>query len=746
MAVEFTTVVGVDEEHLAELKLVWPTWAKHRPEILRNPLLFICDSVNGLDFWKEKLSFVTADAVELVLWGLSDVDQREKMLTGLVFAAAEHVRTPWYLKLDTDTVAVTPSQWIDSQWFEPDEQGRQPSFIASPWGYTKPPDAIDRLDAWAATVPELAAFPPLAITPLPAANSVPHARIISWCFFGNTASTRSAAALCKGRLPVPSQDTYLWYVAQCRGEFFRRVPMKQFGWEHVSNRRHLAKICAYAMRPAQPASGGPGRSRRRSPSPEVAASLARAVSTLIPRNGRGRLIASIGNVVAKEFVRQRPDVGFDASDWKLFWHSENALRPSPSTGLRHDTYLDFIIVEAETERQQLTEVLESAWRNLKPGGVLAGINYGHPKDRRGQWAVRQTVDRLAKEEQSEVILTGNTVWIIPKPAMAPERPHPPRCVRESDISTLAVTTCFFSAAGDPRIEENYRHFSQSLRAQGIEPWTVEVAFGSEPYRLPASDRTIQLRGKSRLWQKERALNVLIQQLPSNYKSVAWVDCDVLFHDVDWIHKVCQALERSPLVQCFSNAEFLGPSGELDDFRASTASVVSQGHPNCRSFSTGHPGLAWAARRELLAAHGLYDRHITGGGDSLMAVASFGWLDRGILKRLPPGLMADFHKWADGWHQAIGGHVELLPGTVTHLWHGSIENRLYLARWSWLCEADFSPNADLRLDSHSLWSWSGNKPALEQRVANYFEWLREEHRGISPQLKALAANLLHSHSS
>ena len=60
--IDFTTVVGVDEAHLEELRLTWPTWARHRPELLVQPLLLVCDGDRTESFWRARLPFSATSA------------------------------------------------------------------------------------------------------------------------------------------------------------------------------------------------------------------------------------------------------------------------------------------------------------------------------------------------------------------------------------------------------------------------------------------------------------------------------------------------------------------------------------------------------------------------------------------------------------------------------------------------------------------------------------------------------------
>lgn len=241
MSIAFTTVVGVDDKHERELELVWPTWQAHRPEIFTSPLLLICDGVRSTNDWERRLRFVDHPAKRIVRWSQEAATQREKMLSGLVFAAAEHVQTPWYLKIDTDAVSLRACPWIDEVWFEPID-GRPPSMVASPWGYTKPAEWIPKLDDWGDGVEGLRDRPRLDLVPQPGAVRLRHRRIISWLMFGQTAFLRRVADWCGGRLPVPSQDTVLWYCATRAGVPVRKVHMSGYGWAHGAPRRVLGRV------------------------------------------------------------------------------------------------------------------------------------------------------------------------------------------------------------------------------------------------------------------------------------------------------------------------------------------------------------------------------------------------------------------------------------------------------------------------------------------------------------------------
>jgi len=257
LPIDFTTVVSVDQQQLEELKLVWPTWRQHRPEILRQPLLFVCDGALSDAEWQECLGFVDHAHKRIVRWDLSGVSQHEKMLSGLVFVTAREVQTPWYLRLDTKTVAAKSGPWLRAEWFGPDDHGRLPAFVAPPERYTRPADLLARLDEWGDGVQGLQECSRLDLPINLKRNRVRAPRVSSWCFLGNTAWTQEMAGRCPGRLPVPSDDTFLWYCARRRGDFYRAVDMRP-AWAPVPRRRRLAAACRQylgAMQTARPVTG-----------------------------------------------------------------------------------------------------------------------------------------------------------------------------------------------------------------------------------------------------------------------------------------------------------------------------------------------------------------------------------------------------------------------------------------------------------------------------------------------------------
>lgn len=194
--------------------------------------------------------------------------------------------------------------------------------------------------------------------------------------------------------------------------------------------------------------------------------------------------------------------------------------------------------------------------------------------------------------------------------------------------SLWAITSFFNPAGFQRRLVNFRIFREAL---GVPLVAVELSFG-RPFELRPDDADIvvQLHGGDVLWQKERLLNIAVEQLPSDCRYVAWVDADVIFADPNWHADACNILERFPSAHLFRASFDLAPDyPETRDLaRCEPAGhslgflVGGLGHQHLLTSEVYRfarrgslrSGMAWGARADLVREHGIYDACIIGGGD------------------------------------------------------------------------------------------------------------------------------------
>jgi hypothetical protein len=304
----------------------------------------------------------------------------------------------------------------------------------------------------------------------------------------------------------------------------------------------------------------------------------------------------------------------------------------------------------------------------------------------------------------------------------------------------------FVPATTPHVLANLLAFSEGVRRQGLPLLIVELAFGDQPFFVPeaAADRIVRLRTSTVLWHKERLLNLGLRHLPQECRFVAWLDADVLFENEQWVAATRERLEHAAVVQPFEAACWLPEGatsapdhlpdghfaeGHLEGHQvASMAAVLDRTENRRRVLAVydqhGHTGFAWAARRDLLDRHGLYDRAILGGGDLVNAHAFAADTDflRGrhmFLRLLTPEERTAIGAWGTGVAQETGGRIGWTPGRVLHLHHGPLANRKYVERFGILRDARFDPHRDIAPDADGCWRWNSDKPELHQRVFDYF---------------------------
>lgn len=311
-------------------------------------------------------------------------------------------------------------------------------------------------------------------------------------------------------------------------------------------------------------------------------------------------------------------------------------------------------------------------------------------------------------------------------------------------STLWCITTYFNPMGYESREKCHRIFQEGMRRQGVNLFTVELAFGDDPFRLPESPTTLRLRARSVLWQKERLINQAITRLPPECRHVAWIDGDILSGDDDWTARTESLLERHHVVQLFEKVVYLPPGHEHREIDFKPVRHSKSGHGIYRhgiAWQAGSypdwielrragklpyatPGYGWAVRREVAESIGFYDRHILGSGDMAFAEAVLrapgvnGW-SQWTGDRLREHLLA--------WGRKVARaklSVGFVPQTIYHLYHGRLQDRNYQSRLPILEECDFDPMTDITLVD-GVFEWASDKPALHRALLDYFQSRNED---------------------
>jgi len=277
----------------------------------------------------------------------------------------------------------------------------------------------------------------------------------------------------------------------------------------------------------------------------------------------------------------------------------------------------------------------------------------------------------------------------------------------------AIITTHYNPIGFHRLRETWHEWQPTMG----EVITMELVIGGEP-EIPGSV-AIQGTDANVLWQKERLINLAIERLPANVRTVAWVDHDIVFEDHRWLVDAQRMIDKGmDCVQPFTNIQYQGKDGKVIRTATGAASVsLAGGRPD-----TG-PGAAWVASRQWLKRiGGLYDRNIVGGGDATFFEAvskQRSW----YRDRQPQASKKHLGDWIDSVGSVKYG---CLPGTIRHLWHGDFANRQYVSRDAILMQFGFDPMRHIEIDANGLLAWTdAASPEFRAAVAGYFAGRRED---------------------
>jgi hypothetical protein len=308
-------------------------------------------------------------------------------------------------------------------------------------------------------------------------------------------------------------------------------------------------------------------------------------------------------------------------------------------------------------------------------------------------------------------------------------------------------TSYYNPVRYKRRLANYKTFRENLATPLV---TVELSFDGH-FELAEGDADIliQISGGAVLTQKERLLNLALKSVPPNENNIAWLDCEVIFERSDWVDAANEKLNEFAVIQLFSDLVDLSrenlqlpsdchaapPTGQgivtlVSERHFDVASLLRKEYTRSKNHlaasiaqgqvPSNEKGLAWAARREILENHELYDAMIVGGGVVALAAAMYGEFETLIDgQQLNSARQEHYLKWARPYHQAVGGRIGHVPGRVYHLWHGDPENRRYVERTRWFADFAFDPDADLVIGANGAWQWARSRPDLEQFFTNYF---------------------------
>lgn len=248
---------------------------------------------------------------------------------------------------------------------------------------------------------------------------------------------------------------------------------------------------------------------------------------------------------------------------------------------------------------------------------------------------------------------------------------------------ICVCFCWFNPAGRIRPLQNLLLFKSRLELAKIPFFSIECLFGLEGRKAPKApelpDATLRVTAPSPLFYKEALWNRLEKEIPEKYKYLIFCDTDILMSEVCWVDKIREALQTTCIVQPFERVIRLDANMIRQSEEKGSIAEILKG----QTYTVGGtaPGFCWALRRDTFREiGGFYDKNLIGCGDQSFAHA--------LLNQIPP-LEKGRHPAHISFYQAYRERIAqiqptftYLPFTLTHFWHGALQDRQYEKRLSW----------------------------------------------------------------
>jgi len=270
---------------------------------------------------------------------------------------------------------------------------------------------------------------------------------------------------------------------------------------------------------------------------------------------------------------------------------------------------------------------------------------------------------------------------------------------------LAVLTTFFNPKNYINLRYNYLKFSEKIKEKA-DLFPIELSFNDDFFI--EDENVIKIKGTEEniLWQKERLLNIALENLPKEYTNVAWIDCDIIFENENWVEEVNEKLKDYKVLHLFENVERIdGDDLSIIEKSKSIIKLIEEQNQIITKLVEGKPGFAWAIRREVIDVIKFLDTQIIGGSDSLMFYSFVStYRKTGLLN---DNWFSEFINWYNISSVEIGMSVYYIKGNIKHLYHGKRLNRKYNSRYSILNDIGFYPKKDLII-KNKLWEFKNKE--------------------------------------
>lgn len=297
-----------------------------------------------------------------------------------------------------------------------------------------------------------------------------------------------------------------------------------------------------------------------------------------------------------------------------------------------------------------------------------------------------------------------------------------------DIGQLAVVITYYNPFLYESRINNIERVLRWLHNEKLPTFGIELRSGKSTSRPPLfpenHPKTLQIDGESIFYRTDNLWNIMVNQLPVQFKYVLCIDSDVIIRGDGWAENLCGKLAKSKMVQPFSRAVWLDAHDHPIKEKMSAFYAYVNSLPNANVAKFYHPGFALAARREFWSkANGFYQAPLGIGANLLMSSVMGLWDD--LAHDL--NLVSDaFFEHCSHWSRSVdawaSGELDFVDCEIVHLWHGPTKKRKYDEQYNML--KGFNPKTDLVFNvplGSMEWSKTAHsdKSEMIELISEYF---------------------------
>ena len=199
----FTILSAVTPDYEERLRLTSKTWSL-KNQFSDKPLVLFTHGFRRpqrrfRDLWKD---------IKVIDWNMDSYDSQRELMVSSFVLGVKYIETEFSVKVDCDSYFINDEDVFSNKDFDYD-------LVSNKWGYTKPVWFIEKLEKWSRlnNIPGKELFPSEIFSSHE--SRFCHKRIASFICLQKTSFVKECVSyLDEERLPVPSHDTFLWYMAE----------------------------------------------------------------------------------------------------------------------------------------------------------------------------------------------------------------------------------------------------------------------------------------------------------------------------------------------------------------------------------------------------------------------------------------------------------------------------------------------------------------------------------------------------